>query len=148
MNLILHVVLIVTIVTLFVHSGNYLQLYHRRFIGLLSVQRLYLLIVVLYVDSSAEIVRLAPRANINRFIKRERLIQRSVDPLQEDKWEISQEDNAENCRKFRLTALYNMALGWTKKEDFSFEERVSPLMLRNLNPCLKYWPGRPNLAQY
>jgi hypothetical protein len=58
------------------------------------------------------------------------------------------EDYADRCRKFRLTALYSMALGWTKKEDFSFgRERVSPL-LRNLNPCSKYWPSRrENLGQ-
>ena len=64
--------------------------------------------------------------------------------------EISAED-AENCRKFRLTTLYRMALVWTKPED-SIEEtatsRALPLLPRNLNPCSKYWPRRENLVRY
>ena len=90
-----------------------------------------------------------PKFIANKY-QRGRLIQGNAaagnQQQQEDNnmMELSAED-AENCRKFRLTTLYRMALVWTKPEDsIASADGTSraPILLRNLNPCSKYWPAR------
>ena len=51
------------------------------------------------------------------------------------------DEERENCRKFRLTVFYKMALVWAKKKKFPSSDGGGP-SLHYLNSCSMYWPRR------